>query len=440
MVDLVLSAAGIAVALVLVVLNGFFVASEFALVRVRETAVQSLVEEGVSGAGLLASIMDQLDDYLAVTQLGITISSLGLGWVGEPAIADLIEPLVEPVLPAAAIHLVAFAIGFGVITFLHVVFGELAPKTIAIAQAERIALLVAAPMHLFYYLFYPGIVLFNGTANFFTRQIGIPPAHASQETLTEEEVVFTLRRSAQGGEVDPTEVELIERVFDLDDIPVREAMIPRPDVVAADADATVDDLRRLIANAGHTRYPVVDAEDAGHVLGMIDAKDVLGTVDEPDTTAAELTHDLPIVPEGTPIDDVLRTLQDERVQMAGIIDEWGAFEGIVTIEDIVEELVGDIRDRFDPEEGLSSIERTDDGAIVADGAISISRLNTVIDADLHGVDYATVAGLVLDQLGRRAQVGDQVTFRGYQYDVTEVDDNRIVTVAIRASADDGDQS
>ncbi|MFP4627920.1 MAG: CNNM domain-containing protein, partial [Halobacteriales archaeon] len=176
MVDLI-DVGGLLLALGLVFLNGFFVAAEFALVRVRDTSVASLKEEGASGAFRLEGILDSLDDYLAVTQLGITISSLGLGWVGEPAVASLIEPVVAPVLPDAGVHLVAFALGFGFITFLHVVFGELAPKTMAIAQAERIALLVATPMRFFYYLFWPGIVVFNGTANYFTGLLGFPAAH-----------------------------------------------------------------------------------------------------------------------------------------------------------------------------------------------------------------------------------------------------------------------
>jgi len=182
MTALALSAGRLGAALVLVFLNGFFVAAEFAYVRIRSSAVETLVKEEKPGAELLDEALDNLDDYLAVTQLGITISSLGLGWIGEPAVAALIEPVLEPLVGPNAIHLIAFALGFSVITFLHVVFGELAPKTIAIAQAERVSLFVAAPMQFFYYIFRPGIVIFNGTANYFTRLIGIPPASETDET------------------------------------------------------------------------------------------------------------------------------------------------------------------------------------------------------------------------------------------------------------------
>jgi CBS domain containing-hemolysin-like protein len=259
MVDL-LSLGGLVVAFFLVVLNGFFVAAEFAFVRVRSTAVERLVEEGKPGADTLQAAMDQLDDYLAVTQLGITIASLGLGWVGEPAVAALLEPVLESVLPAGAIHVVAFAVGFGFITFLHVVFGELAPKTIAIAQAERIALFVAPPMKLFYYLFVPGIVVFNGTANAFTRLIGIPPASETDETLSEEEILSVLSRSGREGHVDKREVEMIEHVFELDDRSVRGVMVPRPDVVSVPPDLSLADLRVLVTETGHTRYPVVETD------------------------------------------------------------------------------------------------------------------------------------------------------------------------------------
>lgn len=236
MVDVVFSVARVLAALFLVALNGFFVAAEFAYVRIRSTAVDRLMEEGKAGATLLQDAIENLDDYLATTQLGITIASLGLGWIGEPAVAALIEPVLAPVLSEGVLHLVAFAVGFGTITFLHVVFGELAPKTIAIAKAERIALLVAPPTKFFYYVFVPGIVVFNGTANSFTRLIGIPPASETEETLTEEEILTVLSRSGKKGHVDKEEVSMIERVFALDDTVVREVMVPRPDVVTVDAD------------------------------------------------------------------------------------------------------------------------------------------------------------------------------------------------------------
>ncbi|MDL5362510.1 hemolysin family protein [Halalkalicoccus sp. NIPERK01] len=434
MVDVLFSVGGLLLALFLVVLNGFFVASEFAFVRIRSTAVDRLVGEGRAGAETLAEAVDSLDDYLAVTQLGITISSLGLGWVGEPAVAALIEPVLESVLPPGVISLVAFAIGFGFITFLHVVFGELAPKTIAIQKAERISLLVAPPMKLFYYLFVPGIVVFNGTANFFTRLIGVSPASETEETLSEEEILLVLTRSGKQGAVDMEEVEMIERVFDLDDTAVRQVMIPRPDVVWIPADCPLSELRSIIVEAGHTRYPVLEGENDDEVVGFVDVKDVLRAIEDgEEPTARDLAREVIIIPETGRIDDLLAGFQRDRSQMAAVIDEWGAFEGIVTIEDIVEEIVGDIQDQFDVEveEREPSIEHLGDGAYAIDGGVSLSNVNDALDAEFERAEYETIGGLVLDRLGRVPEVGDEVSVEGYRLSVEVVDGTRISTVVVR---------
>ena len=442
MVDVAVSAGRLLVAFFLVALNGFFVAAEFAYVRVRSTAVESLVEEGRPGAALLEDAVANLDDYLAVCQLGITIASLGLGWIGEPTVAALIEPVLEPVLPESAIHVAAFAIGFGFVTFLHVVFGELAPKTIAIARAERVSLLVSPLMKFFYYLFLPGIVVFNGTANFFTRLIGIPPASETEETLEEEEILTVLTRSGTRGHVDMEEVEMIERVFELDDTVVRDVMVPRPDVVSVPADLSLAELRSLIIDEGHTRYPVLEGEGNDQVLGYVDVKDVLRAIesaedeDQP-VTAGDLARDLTVVPETSQIDDLLAQFQDDRSQMAAVIDEWGVFEGVATVEDVIEVIVGDIQDEFDTTEREPSIEQRRDGSYAVDGGISIAEVNEALDAEFESEDFGTIGGLVLDRLGRAPEVGDRIEVDGYLLDVDHVDGARISTVVIREADDDG---
>ncbi|WP_129115534.1 hemolysin family protein [Halegenticoccus tardaugens] len=450
MVDLALSAGRLLAAFVLVFLNGFFVASEFAFVRIRATSVDRLADEGRAGAETLQEAVGSLDDYLAVTQLGITIASLGLGWIGEPAVAALIEPVLEPVLPESAIHLAAFAIGFGFITFLHVVFGELAPKTIAIARAERIALLVAPPMKIFYYLFLPGLVVFNGTANFFTRLIGVPPASETEETFTEEEILMVLTRSGSKGHIDKEEVEMIERVFDLDDTTVREVMVPRPDVVSVPPDLPLPDLRALIIKEGHTRYPVVDEGGGGQVVGFVDVKDVLRAI-EAETggsaghdgrdavTAADLARDMPVVPESGRIDDLLTEFRSERSQIAAVIDEWGVFEGIATIEDIVEVIVGDIRDEFDVDEREPSVDRRGDGTYAVDGSVPISAVNEALDTAFEADEFGTIGGLVLHRLGRAPKVGDRIEADGYEFAVDQVEGARISSVVVREK-DLGDES
>jgi CBS domain containing-hemolysin-like protein len=440
MVNVALSLARVVVALALVVLNGFFVAAEFAFVRIRGTSVEQLAEEGRPGAGTLQEVMGNLDDYLATTQLGITIASLGLGWVGEPAVAALIEPVLGPVLPASLVHLVAFAVGFSLITFLHVVFGELAPKTLAIAQTERLSLFLAPPMKVFYYLLYPGIVVFNGAANAFTRALGVPPASETDETLGERELLRVLTRSGEEGDIDVAEVTMIERVFDLDDIVVREVMVPRPDVVSVPADASLADLQSTILEAGHTRYPVLDADDGDQVVGFVDVKDVLRAEVEGGDAAVvgDIAREVVIAPETMALNDLLRQFRDDQQQVAAVIDEWGAFEGIATVEDVVEALVGDLRDEFDVDAREPSIRRRDDGGYDVDGGVPLSTLNDVIAEAFTSDEVETIGGLVLERLDRVPERGDRVEVGGYVAEVTGVEGIRISTVQVRERA--GDES
>ena len=438
MVDVLLSAGRLLAALFLVFLNGFFVASEFAFVRVRSTAVDRMVEEGRSGATTLQDALGSLDDYLAATQLGITVASLGLGWIGEPAVAALIEPLLAPVLPEGTIHLVAIGVGFGVVTFLHVVFGELAPKTVAIAEAERLALLVAPPMKFFYYLFLPGLVVFNGTANRVTTAIGIPPASESEETLSEEEIRLVLGRASDEGTVDTDEVRMIERVFELDDVTAQEVMVPQPNVVTVPTDAALDALRGVVVEAGHTRYPVVDDED--EVVGYLDAKDVVraGESAADGVTAGDLAREMPMVPETTNVDELLEAFRAEERQMAAVIDEWGTLEGIATVEDVVEVVVGDIRDEFDDDSSEPSIRARGTDEYVADGGLALAKVNEALASEFENETYGTLGGLVLDRLGRPPTVGDAVTASGYRLEVEAVDGARIERLGIRPDREAGD--
>jgi CBS domain containing-hemolysin-like protein len=443
MVNVALSVGQIVLALFLVALNGFFVAAEFAFVRVRGTAVNQLVDEGRTGAGSLQDVMDDLDNYLATTQLGITIASLGLGWVGEPAVAALIEPVLASVLPQGLIHAVAFAIGFSIITFLHVVFGELAPKTIAIAETERLSLFLAPPMKLSYVILYPGIVVFNGAANAFTRSLGVPPASELDETLGEQEIRRVLAQSGEAGDIDEAEVTMIERVFDLDDRLVREVMVPRPDVVSIPADATLDAVRATVLEARHTRYPVVEADDADQIVGFVDVKDVLraSEADDGDDQRVEgITRDILVVPETMAVSDLLVQFREDRQQMAAIIDEWGAFEGIATVEDVVEAIVGDLRDEFDADEREQSIRPLDDGGFDIDGGVPLSAVNDAMDADFHSDEVETIGGLVLDQLNRAPTVGDRIETDEHVLEVTSVDGTRIASVWVQArpSSDSGE--
>ncbi|WP_227131476.1 hemolysin family protein [Halorubellus salinus] len=443
MVELLFSLGRLAAALFLVVLNGFFVASEFAFVRVRSTSVDQMVEEGRAGAGVLQDALEHLDDYLAATQLGITVASLSLGWIGEPAVAALLEPLLGSVLPAGTTHLIAVVIGFSVVTFLHVVFGELAPKTLAIADAERIAILCAPPMKVFYYVFLPGLYVFNGTANWFTSLIGVPPASETEETLSEEEIRMVLARSGDEGHVDAGEVEMIERVFDLDDITARSVMVPRPDLVSVPADEPLSAVRPLVVEHGHTRYPVVDPETGDEPVGYVDVKDVLRAGDgdaNGSVTVGDVAREMPVVPETMGVDDLLGEFQSQQRQMAAVVDEYGSLAGIATVEDAVEVVVGEIRDDFDEATAEREIRRRDDGAYVAGGSVPIPEVNDVLDSDFEVGAYGTIGGLVFDRLGHPPAAGDSVRAGGFDIEVTAVDGARIESVVVTAAADDANST
>ena len=421
-------------ALFLVALNGLFVAAEFALVKIRATQVDRLVREGKTSAGLVEEATNKLDAYLSVSQLGITISSLGLGWIGEPAFAHFLEPLLEPLgVPEGSIHIIAFAAAFGTITFLHVVFGELAPKSIAIARAEGTALFVVPFMRFFYYAFWPGIVVFNGTANAVVRLFGIPSASETEETHSEEELRIIIEQSTRQGVLNTGEEHMLEAVFELEDTRAREVMVPRRDVVALPADARLEEL--VTATAGnHTRYPVFEGDSPDRIVGMVHVKDVLEAVKETrsieaDVSARDLMREVLIVPENRRIDEVLKDLQGQGLQMAVVIDEWGSFEGIVTMEDIVEEIVGEIRDEFDEEE--PRVERREDGSYSVDGRISIGTVNEVVGSDFESEDFDTIGGLVLGAIGRAPEIGDEVHLDGYLLRVEETDGPRVARVVVK---------
>jgi CBS domain containing-hemolysin-like protein len=428
--------ASLLLALFLVFMNGFFVAAEFALVKIRPNRVDALVEEGRRSAKQVKDATENLDGYLAVSQLGITISSLGLGWIGEPAVAALLDPVLTSVLPAGSIHAVSVAIGFGIVTFLHVVFGELAPKTLSIQDAERISLAVAPFMKVFYYLFLPGIVVFNGTANFFTALVGFPPASESEETHTEEDIRMILTRSGEQGQVDLEEVDMIESVFDLEDTVAREVMVPRPDVEFVLSETALPELRSVAAEGSHTRYLVIDQEGEESAVGFVHVKDVLRATESIDEqrdalTARDLAREVVVVPENRPIDELLSELRERNSQMAVIIDEWGALEGIVTVEDIVEEIVGEIRDEFDAEEPEPAIEEVGDGAYAIDGRVPIGEANDVLEAAFESEDFETVGGLVLGHLGRAPEVEDRIELNGYSLQVKAVEGTRIAEARAR---------
>lgn len=410
--------------------------------RIRATQVDQLVSEGRAGAGLVKEAQGKLDQYLAVCQLGITICSLGIGALAEPAIAVLIEPILEPLgVSEGLLHPIALAVALFIASFLHVVFGELAPKTFAIQKAESTSLFVAPFMRFFYYLLMPLTVLFNGTANAITGALGVAPASDSDGTHSEVEIRQLIAQSTQQGVLQADEEARLTGVFNLENTVAREIMVPRPDVVAISADVGLKDLVSVAAAGHYTRYPVHEGDAPDRISGAVHLKDILRAVEseggiEGDATARDLMRDVLIVPENRSIENILEDFQSREVQMAVIIDEWGSFEGIVTIEDILEEIVGEIRDEFDDEE--PAVKELPDGAYSMDGRIPIGTVNDALGVGFESQDFETIGGLVLGRLGRVPEIGDEVRVDGYLLRVEGVDGPRVAQVVVR-EADEEDE-
>lgn len=439
MAELLITLGNIIVALILVGLNGFFVASEFAFVRLRESSVETLVEQEAFAADALSRIVGDLDTYLAVTQLGITVASIGLGWVGEPAVATLFEEILSVYLSDSATHGIAFVIAFSFVTFFHVVFGELAPKTMSIQETEKISMIVAYPMIFFKYLFYPGIIVFNGAANKFTQLLGFEPASETEEIYTEDEVLSILFRSQNKGKLREEEVNMIERVFEMDDMKVKEIMTPKPDSITLEANENLKQVKQKVTDKNHTRYPVI-GEDG--ILGFVDVKDVFALpddVDLEDIKVEEIMENMLVISESTTVTDALTEFKQNKTQIAAIIDEWGEFEGLITIEDVVEVIVGDIQDKYDTAPPEASITEDENG-ITAHGSVQIETINEHLDTNLQieDDDIETIGGLVLSETGVVPDVNDIISIGEYDIEIMGKDNDRIETIHIQENADEED--
>jgi CBS domain containing-hemolysin-like protein len=417
--------------LLLVFFNAFFVATEFALVKVRESRIAQLVSEGNRRAEDVEKVINNLDAYLSACQLGITLASLGLGWVGEPAIAHLFHPvfayfdIVEPWSGT-----ISFVIAFSIITFLHIVLGELAPKSLAIQRSEWISLHVARPIRLFYKVMYPFIAFLNWTASRFLGLFGIE-ADSHQEAHTEEEIRILVSESHKSGLIDQTELMLVDNIFDFSETMAREIMVPRTDMVVLNLRDSFEESVNLVKNGRFTRYPVVDG-DKDHVVGSLHIKDLLTNVLQGDEGGLEsIMRPVLTVPETISISRLLTMLQKQRNQMAILIDEYGGTAGLVTLEDIVEEIVGDIQDEFDDER--PEIERKDD-SFSFDGRVLLEEVNDYLGISLDDREVDTLAGWIYMQIDHPPKAGDTVRAEGYEFIVAEVDHYRITRVLVKQMA------
>ncbi|HEV2743984.1 MAG TPA: hemolysin family protein, partial [Rubrobacter sp.] len=377
-------------ALVLVGLNAFFVAAEFALVRVRESRIVQLEQEGSARAGVVRETLRDLDSNLSVCQVGITVASLALGWVGEPAVSHLIEPILDNIEVASdrVVTVVSVAIGFGVITYAHLVFGEQAPKYYSIQRAERVSLWISRPLNLFRLVLRPVVWVVNASTHFSLRPWGIRLGE-EMEAHSEEELRIMITSSTASGVLEPEEREYLNNVFDFGDRVAREVMVPRPDIEALSADAPLPELAERAAFGRYTRYPVFEG-DLDHILGAVHIKDLFrAAAEEPEGfDMQELIRECLVVPENKPIEQILREFQQRKLQMAIVIDEWGSVEGLITIEDILEEIVGEIQDEFD--EGEAAIEQIGEDLYAVDGRIPITEVNEHFELDLPHEDFDTI--------------------------------------------------
>jgi CBS domain containing-hemolysin-like protein len=421
----------------LVLLNGFFVAAEFAFVRARRAHLAKEAQDGKRGAALAVKISDELSRYLSACQLGITFTSLGIGFLGEPAVATLFEDLLGESVPHGVSLAVSFALAYLITTALHITIGEQVPKIWAIQKAEPAARLVARPLHLFARVFHPFIVVLNGASNAILRVMGVKTAGGLEEGETPEELKVLIQQSLTGGKLDEGEAGMLTGVFHLHEQEARQVMTPAPAVVTVDMSENVETALRRCVSSGHTRLVVTEDENHDRVKGIVHANALAQRLmsDGPDASMDGLVREAPIVPETKALDDLLADLKRQRTSLAVVIDEYGRTAGIVTVEDIIEEVVGEIADETDPLGG--AVRRLANGDWFVRGHVAISDLEDYgLELPVDSDAYNSVGGFVFGELGRLPKRGDSVTHNGYLIRVESVRENRIEAVRIRERAHD----
>lgn len=414
----------------LIAMNGFFVAAEFCCVKMRPSRLETLIQEGNTRAKYAKKLIDELDEALSVTQLGITLASLGLGWVGEPFVAKLISPLIHTLGFSETVgHTISFALAFSLITSLHIILGELTPKSMAIAASEKILLNIAIPMIIFWKVMYPFVWLLNKTASFVSHHLGLTISEG-EVAHNPEEIRLLMKESRKQGLVDDTEVDFVDNVFDFTERNVREIMVPRPDMVCLYLNKTPEENLATILEEEMTRYPICD-EDKDHIVGFLHIKDLTKLLiqGKRKPSLKKLARKVFFVPESMDVSVLLETMQKNRSQLAIVVDEYGGTAGMVTIEDIVEEIVGDIQDEFDEER--PDAEKRDDNLYSIDAKMLLEELEDEFGIEIDEEDLDTVGGWLNDKLGGEPRVGQSAAFEGNTFYVEEVEGLRITRVLIR---------
>jgi CBS domain containing-hemolysin-like protein len=413
-----------------VLANAFFVAAEFALVAARRSKIAQWAAAGDRRARVVEQALTQLDRYISGTQLGITLASLALGWVGEPALAALVDAGLRRLgvdLPTGLVHSgAAIATAFAIITFLHIVLGELAPKALALSRPEEVSKWVAWPLMQFSRLMHPGIVVLNGTANALLRAVGIAPASESSHVHSPEELRLLVLQARAQGTLDETDTAMLEGVFDFRRKKVRDVMRPRTEVAGIPDDATEPEVREILARERYSRYPVY-RETVDDIAGVLVAKDFwLREAGTPFDLAA-LTREVLFVPDVRPAERVFDDLRRTRAHLAVVLDEYGGTAGIVTMEDLVEEIVGDIADEYDQ---LARESLVLDGVLELAGSVSLVDVRSDHKVAVPEGDWTTLGGYVFSALGRLPRVGDRTTVPGADLEVVAMDGRRVAAVRV----------
>jgi CBS domain containing-hemolysin-like protein len=418
--------------LVLVLLNGFFVAAEFAFVRARRAHLETDAHAGKRGAALAVKISGDLSRYLSSCQLGITLTSLGIGFLGEPAIASIFEDIIGSSVSHNVSLAISLALAYLISTSLHITIGEQVPKIYSIQKSEAVARFVAGPLDLFTRVFHPFIVLLNGTSNGILRVLGVRTSGNLEDGETPEELKVLIQQSLTGGKLDPGEAGMLTGVFHLHEQEARQVMTPAPAIVTVDLSEDVETALRRCVSSGHTRLVVTEDDNHDRVKGIVHANALaqLLLTEGPDATIEALVREAPMVPETKPLDDLLADLQRQRTSLAVVIDEYGRTAGIVTVEDIIEEVVGEIDDETDPLGG--AVRRLSNGDWFVRGHVAITDLlDYGLELPVDSDAYNSVGGFVFGELGRLPKRGDTVQHNGYSIRVESVRENRIEAVRIR---------
>ncbi len=416
--------------LVFVTMNALFVAAEFAIVKVRKTQLVSMKD---SKSKLALRLISHLDEYLAATQFGITISSLGLGWIGEPVTARILDPVFEllKISDPKTIHTISLTVGFILITFLHIILGELAPKSVAIRHPKQTTLFVAIPLNLFYVVFKPAIWLLNGTANAILRAAGIQPVSEMEKSHSEEEIRILIAEGTKSGEIDKTEQQLIEKIFDFNDKVAKEVMVPRNSMFAIDIEESRDKIIEKVIEEGYSRIPVFK-DTIDNVIGVIYSKDIISAAEHRDIIVLQdIIRPVHFIPETKHIGEILTDFQKKRIHLGIVVNEHGGVEGLITLEDIIEEIVGEIEDEYDTES--EKIKQDKKGIYLVNPEISIEEFNKRFTVDIPVADdeYQTLSGFLQQVTGHVPEVYERIDYKGLIITVMKKAGNRLLQIKVQ---------